>query len=112
MLFYVNITLFVIPTSIAVLLFVRRTCVQSFMELRKHHSRIVLLLEMISKGSEHLRCFDGDAKRVIDEMRQRFYPDIHDNAAAESVQKLIDDSLDNWTTNWYDKYQKCFVGVF
>ncbi len=90
----------------------RRHCVQSFLELRKHHYRIILLLEMISKGNEHLRCFSGDSKRVIDDMRRRFCPDMHDNAVVEVVHSLIDNSLDNWTTTWYDRYQKCFVGVF
>ena len=90
----------------------RDCCVQTFMELRKHHYRIALLLEMISVGNEHLPCFAGDPGRIIDEMRKRFVPHMHDQAAATFVHTLINRSIDNWTTSCYDKYQKCCVGVF
>jgi phosphatidylinositol 4-kinase len=90
----------------------RECCVKTFMELRKHHYRIALLLEMISVGNEHLPCFAGDPGRIIDEMRKRFVPHIHDQAAIGHVHVLINQSIDNWTTSCYDKYQKYFVGVF
>ncbi len=97
---------------IVAILNTRKMCVRSFLTLRKQHHRVVLLLEMISKGNEHLPCFAGDAQRVIEDMRLRFFPDVHDIAAAEEVQRLIDASLDNWTTTCYDRYQRYFVGVF
>jgi phosphatidylinositol 4-kinase B len=90
----------------------RECCVKTFMELRKHHYRLALLLEMISVGNEHLPCFAGNPGRIIDEMRKRFVPHIHDQAAIGHVNVLINQSIDNWTTSCYDKYQKCFVGVF
>ena len=90
----------------------RDICVKTFMELRKHHYRIALILEMISVGNEHLPCFAGDPGRIIDEMRKRFVPHINDQAATEHVHNLINESIDNWTTSCYDRYQKCFVGVF
>jgi phosphatidylinositol 4-kinase len=27
------------------------------------------------------------------------------------VDNLIDQSLDNWRTRWYDKYQRCTLGI-
>lgn len=90
----------------------RDICVKVFMELRRHHHSIVLLLEMLSKGNEHLPCFGDNAQRVVDEFRLRFVPDVHDNAAAEHVHDLIDLATDNWTTTCYDRYQRCCVGVF
>ena len=90
----------------------RDICVKTFMELRKHHYRVALLLEMTSVGNEHLPCFAGNPGRIIDEMRARFVPHMHDQAAVQHVHSLINQSLDNWTTSCYDKYQKCCVGVF
>jgi phosphatidylinositol kinase/protein kinase (PI-3 family) len=40
-------------------MFFREICVKTFLELRKNHQKIVLLLEMISHGNEHLPCFSG-----------------------------------------------------
>ena len=49
----------------------RELCVNIFLTLRRYHNRIILLLEMLAKGNEHLDCFGGDCNRVIEEMRQR-----------------------------------------
>jgi phosphatidylinositol 4-kinase B len=90
----------------------RDVCVKTFMELRKHHYRIVLLLEMLSVGNEHLPFFMGHPQRTVDELRQRFKPDMHDNAAIDHVHAMIDMAANNWTTTCYDRYQRCCVGVF
>jgi phosphatidylinositol 4-kinase len=71
-----------------------------------------MLLEMLAKGNEHLPCFGGNSSRAIDEMRRRFRPDMHDHAAVEFVHTLIDQSIDNWTTSCYDRYQRLCVGIF
>lgn len=81
------------------------------MTLRRHHHRIVLLLDMLAKGNEHLECFGNNPNRVVEELRKRFCPDVHDNAATEMVHKLIDQSIDNWTTTCYDRYQRICVGI-
>ncbi len=90
----------------------RDICVKTFMCLRRHHNSLVLLLEMIGNGNEHLPCFAGDHKRVIEDLRNRFRPDLHDRAAEEFVHSLIDEAADNWTTTCYDRYQRCCVGIF
>jgi phosphatidylinositol kinase/protein kinase (PI-3 family) len=82
------------------------------MTLRRHHHRLVLLLEMIAKGNEHLDCFGGNPNRVVEDMRTRFFPDVNDSAAVEGVHRLIDESIDNWTTTCYDRYQRFVVGIF
>eukprot|EP01031_Cornospumella_fuschlensis_P025716 gene25716-31055_t len=89
----------------------RDVCLRTFMELRKHSQRIMLLLEMLSKGSEHLACFAEDPQRVMAEMHARFFPDMHDRAAASKVDELIHESLDHWSTSLYDQFQRCCVGI-
>jgi hypothetical protein len=81
------------------------------MELRRHYHKIVLLLEMLSVGNEHLPFFLGNSQRTLELFRKRFRPDVHDQAAEEHVQQLINLATDNWTTTCYDRYQRCCVGV-
>ncbi len=81
------------------------------MELRRHYHKVVLLLEMLSVGNEHLPFFLGNPQRTIELLRKRFRPDVHDQAAEEHVQQLINLATDNWTTTCYDRYQRCWVGV-
>ena len=82
------------------------------MTLRRHHHRILLALEMIAQCCDDLPCFAGNAPKVVDDFRVRFRADLHDNAAVDFVHELVNDSLDNWRTSCYDRYQKCCVGIF
>ena len=77
------------------------------MELRRHYERVILAIEMMSRGNETMACFAGNPTKALAEMRARFFPQMNDVAAAEQVQQLINQSLDNWTTTVYDSYQKC-----
>lgn len=90
----------------------RSLCVRSFLVARKYRHRFVLLLEMMINGNEHLPCFAGDAKGTLDRLAARFQPQLDINACEDFVHALIDASLDNWRTKWYDKYQRWCVGVF
>jgi phosphatidylinositol 4-kinase len=90
----------------------RSLCVRSFLIARKYRYRITLLAEMMIAGNEDLPCFAGDPRGTIDRLIERFRPDLSVSECEEHVHQLIDASLDNWRTRWYDKYQRWFVGVF
>lgn len=90
----------------------RQLCVQTFLELRRHYQRILLYLETISKGNEHLACFNHHPQAVIQEVCDRFYPQMNDHAAEHMIHRLIHQSLDHWTTNAYDQYQRLCQGIF
>lgn len=86
--------------------------VDCFMHLRGHHHRIILLLEMVSKGNAHLPCFAGDPQQVLEAARRRFLPDCADSAAVRgAVYALIDEAAGHWTTTLYDQYQERYVGI-
>ena len=89
----------------------RELCIQSFLVLRRHWMEIILLVEMLKSGNEELPCFRGRPDDAIRALRGRFRLDLSDRACREYVQSLIDESLENWRTNWYDRYQKYCVGV-
>eukprot|EP00539_Tryblionella_compressa_P004441 CAMPEP_0178735764 /NCGR_PEP_ID=MMETSP0744-20121128/2070_1 /TAXON_ID=913974 /ORGANISM="Nitzschia punctata, Strain CCMP561" /LENGTH=452 /DNA_ID=CAMNT_0020388171 /DNA_START=18 /DNA_END=1376 /DNA_ORIENTATION=- len=89
----------------------RTLCYRTFIALRKHCHEIILLVEMLQLGNEDLKCFRGRPDDAIRELRQRFRLDLNDRACLEYVNSLIDESLENWRTNWYDRYQRYCVGV-
>ena len=72
---------------------------------------IILLVEMLKAGNEDLACFRGRPDDAIQGLRERFRLDLSDRACKEYVNSLIDESLENWRTNWYDRYQRYCVGV-
>jgi phosphatidylinositol 4-kinase len=72
---------------------------------------IILLVEMLKTGNEELNCFRGRPDEAIRLMKNRFRLDLNDRAAGHFVNCLIDDSIENWRTDWYDRYQRYFVGV-
>jgi len=89
----------------------RDLCVKTFMALRGDCHRITMLVEMLATGNEDLGCFCGRADEAVVGLRERFRPDIIDGACADFVNVLVDESLENWRTRWYDRYQRCCVGI-
>lgn len=89
----------------------RTLCVRAFLEVRKHVDRILLLVEMVISGNDALPCFAGGYDRVIHGLRERLFLDVSSRACVGIVHRLIDESLNNWRTRWYDKYQRCCVGI-
>lgn len=89
----------------------RDLCFRTFIELRKHCYEITLLIEMLMEGSEDLGCFRGCPEEAVHQLRNRFRLDLNDRACLEYVNSLVDESLENWRTTWYDRYQRFCVGV-
>ncbi|KAL7548993.1 hypothetical protein ACHAWF_012261 [Thalassiosira exigua] len=89
----------------------RELCYKTFIELRKHCYQIILLVEMLTEGNEDLACFCGKPEIAVKELKERFRLDLNDNGIRKYVDSLIDESLENWRTRWYDRYQRFCVGV-
>jgi hypothetical protein len=89
----------------------RDLCVRTFIALRRHCMEIILLVEMLKIGNEELDCFRGRPDDAISELRGRFRLDLNDRACTEYVYSLVDNSTENWRTDWYDRYQRYWVGV-
>jgi len=89
----------------------RLLCYKCFIALRRNCMEIILLVEMLKKGNEDLACFRGRPDDAIRGLRERFRLDLNDRACMEYVNALVDESLENWRTDWYDRYQRYCVGV-
>jgi len=90
----------------------RELVYRTFISLRKSCMEIILLVEMLKTGNEELPCFRGQPDEAIRQLRERFRLDLNDRACREYVNCLVDDSIENWRTDWYDRYQRYCVGVF
>lgn len=89
----------------------RKLCVRAFLAARKYRLRVVLLVEMMLAGNEHLPCFVGGARAVMQGVRARFRDDLSERQCMTFVHSLIDVSLDNWRTRVYDAFQFYSHGI-
>lgn len=98
----------------------RKLLWKGFVACNKHAERIIILVEMMLFGhGESLPCFKK-SDYVLEEIRKRFYPfenikgkkNTSKTDYFKHVDSLIELSLDNWRTKWYDKYQYYFQGIF
>ncbi len=70
------------------------------MVARRHHRDLWGLVRPMLRGS--LTCFVPESFARFEE---RFRLDLTENEAREYMKALLEDSLDKWTTNWYDRIQ-------
>lgn len=66
---------------------------------------------MLMEGNEDLPCFRNKPEDAVKELRERFRLDLNDGACVDFVNSLVNESLENWRTTWYDRYQRYCVGV-
>ncbi|UIZ23107.1 hypothetical protein KXD40_003610 [Peronospora effusa] len=89
----------------------RSLCIRAYLALRRNMSQIVLLVEMMLVGNADLPCFAGGKKAVIEGLRARLKPGARTSTCQVFVNQLIDQSINNWRTRWYDKYQRTCLGI-
>ncbi|RHY11576.1 hypothetical protein DYB36_004405 [Aphanomyces astaci] len=92
----------------------RSLCVKAYWALHKNMDKLLLLVEMMLVNDQaelRLPCFSRGKKATMDGLRQRLNPGLGKVACQEFVNDLVDQSLDNWRTRWYDKYQYCCMGI-
>ena len=89
-------------------------CLHSgFLELHRNQQKIALLIEMTRHGSgASLPCFIG-GDSAITELKHRLSPkeNMSLSECSKYVNRLIDQSLDHWSTTCYDRYQRCFQNI-
>jgi len=62
---------------------------------------------------KNLPCFQNK-EYTIEALKERFYPKPKMKAQdyMRHVDEVIEQSIDNWRTRWYDKFQYYFQGIF
>jgi phosphatidylinositol kinase/protein kinase (PI-3 family) len=89
----------------------RSLCIRAYLALRRDMEKIVLLVEMMLVGNADLPCFAGGKKAVVEGLRARLKPGARTSTCQLFVNQLIDQSINNWRTRWYDKYQRACLGI-
>ena len=89
----------------------RSLCIRAYLALRRNMDQIVLLVEMMLVGNADLPCFAGGKKAVVEGLRSRLKPGARTSTCQMFVNQLIDQSINNWRTRWYDKYQRACLGI-
>ena len=89
----------------------RTLVVQGYMEARKHWHVIHLLIQLMMRA-QSLPCFAGAGEAgTLQQLRQRFMVDATDEEALQHAMSLIDQSIDNWRTHQYDRFQRMTNGI-
>ncbi|EGR34783.1 phosphatidylinositol 4-kinase, putative [Ichthyophthirius multifiliis] len=92
----------------------RKLFFKGFQAAQKHQDEILILVNMMYEGEgSNMQCFQK-GETCIQELYQRFNPQGISNDGDLNVfcNNLINQSLDNWRTKWYDKYQYFCSGIF
>ena len=92
----------------------RKLLKKGFLAVHKHREKIIILVEMMWCGNgRNLDCFEK-GQEAIDNLRLRLAPKNCDNKIDifKFVDSLIEQSVDNWRTKWYDIFQYYVQGIF
>ena len=92
----------------------RKLLKKGFLAINKHRQKIIILVEMMWCGhGRNLDCFEK-GQDAINELKLRLDPkDCHKKADyLKFVDSLIEQSVDNWRTKWYDIFQYYVQGIF
>ncbi|GJQ13773.1 hypothetical protein GpartN1_g5564.t1 [Galdieria partita] len=87
----------------------RELMVQGFLAARKHHEKLTTLVEIMIEGTK-IPCMHG-GHNVLESFRQRFCLGLLENECIHHMLSLIDESVDNWRTKQYDRYQFYTNGI-
>ena len=79
--------------------------IRGYLEARKHASKFLLLLEILSKQSR-MACWAGGVEASLEALRGRFNLDKSEEQCVEHAYAIIEQSINNWRTVQYDSYQR------
>eukprot|EP01127_Copromyxa_protea_P019923 TRINITY_DN6561_c0_g1_i2.p1 TRINITY_DN6561_c0_g1~~TRINITY_DN6561_c0_g1_i2.p1 ORF type:complete len:437 (-),score=96.84 TRINITY_DN6561_c0_g1_i2:41-1351(-) len=82
-----------------------------FTELRKHSEKIIGLVEMLLQTNTKLPCFQIGAPEILEGLRARLYLGKTDKQCEEYMDGLIQESIGNWRTMQYEKFQYNSNGI-
>ncbi|KIW02033.1 uncharacterized protein PV09_06536 [Verruconis gallopava] len=86
-------------------------CKQAFQALRKHAEKIVMLVEVMGKGSK-MPCFSSGVGTVVNSLRARFVLHLSREEADAYVEELIQKSAGSYYTRLYDTFQYRTQGIY
>jgi phosphatidylinositol 4-kinase len=90
----------------------RTLIIRAFLEARKYRDQICQLVRIVGECNPKLPCFSGlGVEGAVNAMSDRFCVNLTEEACIERVVGLIDESVNNWRTSSYDRYQLISNGI-
>ena len=90
----------------------RTLIIRAFLEARKYRDQICQLARVVGECNPKLACFSGlGVDGTMNAMSDRFCVNLTEEACIERVVSLIDESVNNWRTSSYDRYQLISNGI-
>jgi len=83
--------------------------IRGFLEARKQLNKVPLLVELMMQGSS-MPCFVSGPSSLA-ALKDRFFPSLSDQECVEQALALVEESVDNWRSVEYDKYQRMANGI-
>ncbi|TGZ77118.1 hypothetical protein EX30DRAFT_356466 [Ascodesmis nigricans] len=89
----------------------RELCKKAFLALRKSADNLVMLVELMGRGSK-MPCFGSGVQYVVRELRARFVGGLSEAEAELYVDGLIQKSAGSYFTKMYDQFQYLSQGIY
>lgn len=83
--------------------------IRGFLELRRHVDKIVGLATVLLNGPT-MPCFYSGTD-AVENLRTRFFADKTEQECIHFIHSLIEESVDNWRSVEYDRYQRITNGI-
>ncbi|KAK3237664.1 hypothetical protein CYMTET_52274 [Cymbomonas tetramitiformis] len=87
----------------------RKLCEQSYLALHDNYEAPTLLVRTLANHCPY-DCFVG-GDSTLREFEERFKPKASKEECIAFINNLIDASVDNWSTNMYDRWQRAFNDI-
>lgn len=88
----------------------RQRMAKGFMALQRSAEKLIIIVEMMLMGTSDLPCFAG-GPNLLATLKERLFPNgtrrLTEQQANVHIDDLIRQSLNNWRTRCYDKFQYC-----
>ena len=82
---------------------------QGLIAARKHHERILTIVEILQENSQ-LLCFNNGAS-TIKSLRERFHMNLTEEQLQLLVDSMVESSIHSLTTKIYDGFQYLTNGI-
>ena len=76
--------------------------------IRKYYEYFENILRLMFNGLfRNINCFEGkEIEEIIENMKKKFFLNLNENDYYKIVDDIINESINNWRTGYYDYYQK------
>jgi phosphatidylinositol kinase/protein kinase (PI-3 family) len=93
------------------MIYFKTLLLRGLLELKKHYDSIIKLVEIMSISTE-INCFkQGNQILILEKLKERFLINKNEMDLQIIIGKWIEQSYNNWRTNYYDKFQLITNGI-